>query len=174
MKVLTKLAAAAAVPALVLAAPASAQDSEQFVLNLSGSVTSQCELVPEGSGNYNVDMLEFGDQDLGFIGYSCNSPYTVSLESANGGMFHLNSGGTILIPYAVEAVSSNSGPITVESGDMHGTPVDIVTVTDWANLLANGGVASGDLDLNFFGILDEYAVAGDYEDALTIVLQAQL
>lgn len=174
MKVLTKLAVAAAVPALVFAVPASAQDSEQFVLNLAGSVASQCELLPEGSGNYNVNMLEFGDQDLGFIGYSCNSPYTVSIESANGGMYNLNSGGAVVIPYAVEASSTNSPPVTVESGDMHGTPVDIVTETNWANLLANGGIATGDLDLNFFGILDEYAVAGDYEDALTIVLQAQL
>jgi hypothetical protein len=172
MKVLTKLAIATAVPALVFAVPASAQDSEQFVLSLAGSVTSQCELLPEGSGNYNVNMLEFGDQGLGVIAYSCNSPYTVSLESANGGMY--NSAASLTIPYAVEAVSTNNGAITVESGDMHGTPVDIVTETNWANIFVNGGIAGGDLDLNFAGILDQYAVAGDYEDTLTIVLAAQL
>lgn len=176
MKVLTKLAIAAAIPAAVFAAPASAQvtpDSDSFVVNLAGSVESQCELLPDGSTNYDVDMLDLGNQGLLVIGYSCNSPYTVSLQSANGGMSNTTSGGAVLIPYAVEAVSTNNGAVTVNSGDMT-SPYDIVTETNWANILVNGGIAAGNMDLNFAGILDQYAVAGDYEDTLTIVLAADL
>jgi len=177
MKVLAKLAVAAAVPALAFAAPAAAQvtpDSDTFTVNLNGSVASQCALLPNGSVNFPVDMLNTGNQGLLAIAYSCNSPYTVSLESDNGGMLNTTSGGVVNIPYAVEAISTTSGAVAVNSQDMHGVPVTVITETSWLNILANGGLAAGNIDLNFTGILDQYAVAGDYEDTLTIVLEATL
>ena len=78
MNTFAKLAAAATIPALFAAAPVAAQDAESFTLALSGSVDSNCELVPEGSGSFAVDMLETGNQGALTIAYSCNSPYTVA------------------------------------------------------------------------------------------------
>ena len=174
MKTIIKFAAAAAVPALMIASPAAAQDSESYVIGLSGSVDSNCELLPEGSGSLDVDMLETGNQGSLTILYSCNSPYTVSLESANGGMEHQESGGAVNIDYDVEASFLGFGifsPTSTNSADMQGSPVTIVTNNDWENILTNGGTRTGNLDLSFDS-LAEYAVAGTYEDELTITLAA--
>lgn len=167
----------AAVAAVAIASPASAQvtpDSESFTLALSGSVASNCELVPEGSGTYNVNMLNTGNQGALTIAYSCNSPYTVSLSSLNGGMRHVESNGAVNIDYDVEAQGFFGGNQTsTNSASMHGTPVVIVTNNDWQNILTNGGLRTGNLDLSFDSI-NEYAVAGTYEDELTITLAANL
>jgi hypothetical protein len=168
-----KYLAAAAIPALVFATPAAAQDSEQFVLALSGSVDSNCELVPEGSGTLAVDMLDTGDQGALTIVYSCNSPYTVSLQSLNGGMEHQESGGAVNIDYDIQSsfLGLPFGVTTTNSANMQAAPVVIVTDNDWANILVNGGTRSGDLDLQFDS-LAEFAVAGTYSDELTITLAA--
>lgn len=171
MKTVIKILAAASVPALLAASPAAAQDSESFEIALSGSVDSNCELIPEGSGSYDVDMLETGNQGFLAIAFSCNSPYEVTLESLNGGMEHQESGGSVVIDYDVEATFA--GFPTVNSASMQGSPVAIVTETNWANILTNGGVRSGNMDLQFDS-LAEYAVAGTYEDTLTIAITAQL
>ncbi|MEH6660435.1 MAG: hypothetical protein V7679_02200 [Parasphingorhabdus sp.] len=173
MKNLVKFAAVAAVPALMFASPAAAQDSESYVIGLSGSVDSNCELIPEGSGSLAVDMLNTGNQGSLTIVYSCNSPYTVSLESANGGMEHQESGGVVNIDYDVEAsfLGLGIGATTTNSASMQGSPVVIVTDNDWSNILTNGGSRTGNLDLSFDS-LSEYAVAGTYEDELTITLAA--
>lgn len=172
MKTLVKLAAAAAVPALMIASPAAAQDSESYVIGLSGSVESNCELIPEGSGTFDVDMLNTGNQGSLTILYSCNSPYTVSLSSLNGGMLNTTSGGAVNIDYDVEAsLFGPFGATTTNSADMQGSPVPIVTNNDWQNILTNGGLRTGNLDLSFDS-LNEYAVAGEYSDELTITLAA--
>lgn len=171
MKTFIKVLAAVSVPALLAASPAAAQDSESFEIALSGSVDSNCELIPEGSGSYDVDMLETGNQGFLAIAFSCNSPYIVTLESANGGMEHAESGGSVVIDYDVESTFGGFAP--VNSGAMQGSPQTIVTETNWANILLNGGVQSGNMDLSFDS-LAEYAVAGTYEDTLTIAITAQL
>lgn len=167
-RTLTAIAAAAA-----LCGTAAAQDSEQLDINLSGEVASNCELIPEGTASYNVDMLNTGNQGSLTILYSCNSPYTVSLESLNGGMRHGESGGLVNIDYDVEAsfLGIGIGATTTNSADMQGTPVDIVTNASWSNILTNGGTRTGNLDLSFDS-LSEYAVAGTYADTLTIALTA--
>ena len=174
MKSLVTLAAVSA--AALFAAPAfAAGDSESYAIALSGSVASNCELIPEGSGSYNVDMLNTGNQGSLTILYSCNSPYTVSLESQNGGMRHNESGGLVNIDYNVEASFLGLGiaATTTNSATMHGSPVVIVTNNDWQNILTNGGTRTGNLDLSFDS-LSEYAVAGTYSDVLTVVLKATL
>lgn len=173
MKKSIKYLAAASIPALIFASPAAAQDSESFVLALSGSVDSNCELIPEGSGSFNVDMLETGDQGALTILYSCNSPYTVSLQSLNGGMEHQESGGSVNIDYDIASsfLGLPFGVTTTNSADMQAAPVIIVTDNDWQNILTNGGTRSGDLDLQFDS-LSEFAVAGTYQDELTITLAA--
>lgn len=173
MKTFAKLAACVAVPALFAAAPAMAQDSESYSVALSGSVASNCELIPEGNGSYNVDMLDTGNQGVLTILYSCNSPYTVSLQSLNGGMRHNESSGAVVIDYDVEAsfLGLGIGATTTNSASMQATPVVIVTNNDWQNILTNGGTRTGNLDLSFDS-LSEYAVAGTYEDELTITLAA--
>jgi type 1 fimbria pilin len=169
MKNVMKLGSVALVAALFTAAPAAAQDSESYAINLGGSVASNCELTPEGSTNATVNMLNTGNQLLQVIAFSCNSPYTVSLKSLNGGMKHAQSGGSVNIDYNVEATFG--GFSTVNSANMQATPVVIVTDNDWTNIALNGGVRTGNIDLDFDG-LGEYAVAGDYADTLTITLAA--
>lgn len=173
MKNLLKLAAVASVPALMIASPAAAQDSESYVLGLSGSVASNCELIPEGSGTFNVDMLQTGNQGSLTILYSCNSPYTISLSSLNGGMRHSESGGAVNIDYDVEAsfLGLGIGATTTNSAAMQAAPVTIVNNNNWQNILTNGGTRTGNLDLSFDS-LAEYAVAGTYDDELTITLAA--
>jgi type 1 fimbria pilin len=170
MKILHKIAALAAISASFFAAPVMAQDSESYVINLNGSVASNCELTPEGSGNVNVDMLETSNQGFLAIAFSCNSPYTVTLQSQNGGMRHVESGGAVNIDYDVEATFG--GFPTTNSASMQATPVVLVSDNDWVNIFLNGGVRSGNLDLSFDN-LAEYAVAGTYEDKLTINLAAE-
>lgn len=173
MKTFVKAAAALAGASVLAITPASAQDSESFVVNLSGSVPSNCELIPEGSGNFNVDMLNTGNQGSLTILYSCNSPYTVSLQSLNGGMLNTTSGGAVNIDYDVEASFLGLGiaATTTNSAAMQAAPVVIVTNNDWENIATNGGTRTGNLDLSFDSV-NEYAVAGDYEDELTITLAA--
>ncbi|WP_306096479.1 hypothetical protein [Qipengyuania flava] len=173
MKNVKKFIAATAIPALFIAAPVAAQDAESFTLALSGSVDSNCELIPEGSGSFAVDMLETGNQGALTIVYSCNSPYTVSLQSLNGGMRHSESGGAVVIDYDVEAsfLGLGIGATSTNSASMQASPVVIVTDNDWSNILTNGGSRTGNLDLSFDS-LSEYAVAGTYEDELTIELAA--
>ena len=48
MKALYKIAALTAISASIIGTPVMAQDSESYVLNLNGSVASNCELVPYG------------------------------------------------------------------------------------------------------------------------------
>lgn len=172
--------AALAGTAALAAQPAFAQvtpDEESLQINLSGTVDSNCELVPEGSLNYEVDMLDINNQGGLVVGYSCNSPYTVSLESLNGGMEHAESGGSVNIPYGIETIGFDPNGVSAtntSSTDMFGTPVPIAVVTSWQNILANLGVRYGELDLNFGTNPAEYAVAGTYSDELTITLAANL
>ena len=174
MEKLSKFAVAVAL--LATTAPAmAAGDSESYKINLTGSVASNCELIPEGTGNYNVDMLETGNQGVLTILYSCNSPYTVSLQSLNGGMKHVESGGAVNIDYDIEAsfLGLGIGATTTNSASMQASPVVVVTNNDWQNILTNGGTRTGNLDLSFDS-LSEYAVAGTYSDVLTVVLKATL
>lgn len=170
-RTLTAIAAAAA----LTAGSASALDSESLVINLSGEVDSVCELSPDGTTSYSVDMLDTNNQGALGILYSCNSPYTVSLQSLNGGMKHGESGGTVNIEYDIDAAGFDTGFVfgasQTNSADMQASPVVIVTNTDWQNIFFNGGVRAGSLELSFED-LTEYAVAGTYSDELTITLTA--
>ncbi|MBY8332626.1 hypothetical protein NCF85_15835 (plasmid) [Qipengyuania citrea] len=174
MKTILKAAAIVATPFL-FASAAHAQsvtpDAEEYAIALSGSVDSNCELLPEGNGSYDVNMLETGNQGFLAIAYSCNSPYTVSLQSLNGGMQHTQS--SVLIDYDVEAAGFLGifNQTSTNSASMKTAPVVIVTNNDWENIATNGGVRTGNLDLSFDS-LNEYAVAGNYEDTLTIRLAA--
>lgn len=179
MKKLLLASAAAAVafaaqPAMAQVAPAP---DETLVVNLSGSVPSVCDMDPEGSANYTVDMLDTGNQGALLIAYSCNSPYTVSLQSLNGGMRHNESNGAVNIPYGIETIGFDPSGVSAtntSSADMETAPAVIANVTSWQNILANLGVRYGELDLNFANNINEYAVAGTYADELTITLSANL
>lgn len=177
----TFLAGAAAAIAFV-ASPAMAQGvpaapDETLAINLNGSVPSECNLTPSGSTNYTVDMLDFGNQGGLVIEYSCNSPYTVSLQSQHGGMRHSESSGLVNIPYGVETIGFDPNGLTAtntSSTDMQAAAEPIAVVTSWQNIAANLGIRYGELDLNFASNINEYAVAGTYEDVLTITLSADL
>lgn len=167
-----------AVAAVAMTGAAYAQDSESLTYELNGSIDSNCELVPEGTIAVNVDMLDFGNQGLAAVAYSCNSPYTLTIESLNGGMEHQESGGAIVIEYDVETFGFfnddfGNGPNSFNSAAIQGTPGLVAEDLSWTNILLNGGVQTGNIDLIFPG-LAESNVAGTYEDELTLVLEAQL
>ncbi|WP_300381426.1 hypothetical protein [Henriciella sp.] len=155
---------------------AYAQDSESLVIDLSGEVDSNCELVPEGSASFDVDMLETGNQGSLAIAYSCNSPYEVTLQSLYGGMRHDESGGAVVIDYDIEHFGFDQNGLgggTVNSASMQATAAVIASSPNWENILTNGGIRTGNMDLSFDS-LNEYAVAGTYEDELTLTLTAIL
>ena len=161
------------------ATPAMAQvskDSDSLTINLEGEVQSVCAMTPDGPINATVDMTETGDQGNIVVAYSCNSPYELRLSSLNGGMRHFESGGQFTVPYAIETVGfelQNGFVATdINSGAIHNTPTAIAAVSDWANIVANAGVRTGELDLNFAGQLDKLGAAGTYQDTLTVTLAA--
>lgn len=168
---------AVAVPALAVATPAFAvtPDSESYVINLSGEVQSHCELVPEGSTNFAVDMLDTGNQGALALAYSCNSPYKLTLQSQNGGMKHLESNGSVNIDYNIKTIGFFAPSSTTNSANMQSQPVTIDEQNTWQNIASffQGGSQIGTLDLSFDNI-NEYAVAGTYQDELTITLTASL
>ena len=87
-------------------------------------------------------------------------------------MENTTSSGAVNIPYAVEALATGFTVVNLSSTDMNGTSVAVITDSDWVNIANNIGAAAGQIDLNFTGIGSQYAVAGDYEDTLTITLAA--
>ncbi|MGY6661034.1 MAG: hypothetical protein ACXIVO_01810 [Glycocaulis sp.] len=171
-----KLIFASAAAIIMSAAASYAQDSESLTYNLNGSIASNCEIVPEGVVNVNVDMLNFGNQGLAAVAYSCNSPYELTIQSANGGMEHQESGGAIVILYDVETFgffnTTGNGPQSFNSAAIV-APQVVATETSWANILVNGGLQLGNIDLVFPGLANSN-VAGTYEDQLTLTLTAIL
>lgn len=167
-----------AVAAVAMTGAAYAQDSESLTYELNGTIDSNCELTPEGTISVDVDMEDFGNQGLAAVAYSCNSPYTLTIESLNGGMEHQESGGAVVIEYDVETFGFfnddvGNGPNSFNSAAIQGAPATVAQDLSWTNILLNGGVQIGNLDLIFPG-LAESAVAGTYEDELTLTLTADL
>ena len=170
-RTLTALAVAAMMAG---ASHAVTADSESLVLSLNGEIASNCELIPEGTASYTVDMGNFGNQGFAVIAYSCNSPYTLSLSSLNGGMSHFESGGALVVDYAVETFGFSTGPQSFTASAMTGGSTSTVDQqTSWANIFVNGGAQAGNLDLVFPGFANS-AVAGTYTDELTVTLTADL
>lgn len=170
------LTAIAAVTAL-LAGTATAQtltpDSETLTYNLNGFVQSSCELTPNGNQNKNVVMTAPNAQGIGQITFSCNSPYEVTVVSANGGMQHGQS--PLLIPYqlrhggSIGTEPTNYGPY-YDSSALTGTGQTLDESDDWLSIASNRGQRQINLDVLFDD--DTYAVAGNYTDTLTVTLTA--
>lgn len=172
-RTLTAIAAATA----LLAGTASAQlvaDQETLTYNLNGFVQSECNLTPNGTVAKNVVMTAVNAQGVGQINFSCNSPYQVSIESANGGMQHVQS--PLLIPYQLRhagklnsEASVNYGPY-VDSSTLVGSPLVVEESLDWLSIASNAGYRQINIDVLFND--DTYAVAGNYSDSLTVTLTA--
>lgn len=169
-RTLTALAGLAMMAGTASAIPA---DSDSLQINLEGTVDSVCVLTPDGPLDYAVDMSNYGNQGLLAIAYSCNSPYKVTVESQNGGMEHQESGGAINVRYDLEtygffvAATFDSAAITA------GSPGVLDQDNDWTNILLNGDGRIGNMDLRWPGLANS-AVAGTYQDTLTIKIEAQL
>jgi hypothetical protein len=166
--------AIAAVALVGGAAHAVTPDSESLVILLNGEIESNCELAPEGTTSFAVDMEDYGNQGTLAIAYSCNSPYTVTLQSLNGGMEHES--GLLNLEYDIEHIGWDQNGInggSVNSAAMQAAPVEIANSPNWENIVTNLGVRTGNLDLNL-PPFSEQAVAGEYEDELTLTLTAVL
>lgn len=167
----------AALCAVAGAAHAVTPDSETLTYKLSGEIASTCELVPEGTINYTVDMTNLGNQGFAAVAYSCNSPYTLTIETLNGGMRHVESNGAITVDYRIETFGftggSGAGPQVFIASQVKSNPEELDKVTTWESLLANAGIQTGNMDLIFPG-LSEYPVAGTYKDEVKLVLKADL
>lgn len=172
MKTATKLMMAA-VPAMLAATPAMATvtaDSDSLEINLNGEVASNCELTPDGPVNKTLDMNNgLTPQQLVGIAYSCNSPYTVTLKSQNGGLKH-NSGQ---FKVAYDVIIAGLGGIQSKSAQTLQGGVAIAQDTDWTNIALNAGAKALTFDINFNGLHD-YQVAGTYSDKLTVSIKADL
>jgi type 1 fimbria pilin len=168
-RTLTALAGLAMMAGTASAIPA---DSDDLKINLKGTVDSVCELTPDGPLDYDVNMLDYGNQGLLAIAYSCNSPYTVTIASKNGGMEHQESTGAVNIPYDIETYGFFVSA-TFDSAAIAGTPGVLDTDNDWTNILLNGDGRIGNMDLRWQG-LSNFAVAGTYKDTLTIKIKADL
>ena len=173
------LTAFAAVALIAGAAHAQlAPDSESLEYQLNGTIDSVCVLAPNGTSVVNVDMDNFGNQGLAAVAYSCNSPYTLTISSANGGLQHQESGGGITIEYDVETFGFfnddvGNGIQSFNSAAIQGTPAVVAQDLSWTNILLNGGTQLGNLDL-IAPSLANTNVAGTYEDTLTLTLTADL
>lgn len=175
MKTLVKISATAAVLMASSTAFSVTPDSESLDINLSGEVASHCELIPEGSVSYTVDMANIGAQGFAALVYSCNSPYTLSITSQNGGMEHQESDGSVNIDYDLLTLGfggDDEGVKIFTASEITGGSI-VDQETSWQNILVNGGVTLGTMDLQFKN-LGEYQVAGTYEDTLTLTLSADL
>ncbi len=175
MKTLFKLSVTAAFLFSSSAAFSVTPDSEQLEISLNGSVESTCVLIPEGSVSYAVDMADIGTQGFAAIAYSCNSPYTLTIESANGGMKHQESSGAVNIDYDLFTFGffgADNGPKNFTASAIQ-TAAVLDQETSWQNILVNGGATIGTMDLQFAN-LSEYQVAGTYKDTLTLILAANL
>lgn len=171
-RTLTAIAAMAA----VFAGTASAQnvlvgDTETLNYNLTGFVQSECTMTPNGNVNRNIVMDAVNAQGVGAVEFSCNSPYTLSVKSANGGMQHQQS--SLLIPYQLRTGSllENQGTLVIDSADLaQGDGEEVETSTDWLSIIANRGKRQINLDVGFTD--DTFRVAGNYSDTLTVTLKA--
>lgn len=153
-------------------------DTDSLEYQLNGTIDSVCVLAPNGTSVVNVDMSNLGNQGLAAVIYSCNSPYTLSITSANGGLRHNESNGAIVIQYDVETFGFGNddfgnGPQSFNSAAIQATPAVVAQDLSWTNILLNGGLQTGNLDL-IAPSLANTNVAGTYLDTLTLTLTADL
>lgn len=172
-KALTAITAAAVLMAGAASAQSLVADSETLTYTLNGFVQSECQMTPNGSLTKNIVMTQEPAQNVGIITFSCNSPYTVTAQSANGGMQHAQS--SLLIPYQLRHGGSIGGaPIDYgpyyDSSVLTGAGQLLDESTDWLSIASNEGYRVINLDVLFDE--DTYAVAGNYSDELTITLAA--
>lgn len=171
MNTATKLMLAA-IPAMLAASPAMAAvtaDSDSVEINLNGEVASVCFLTPDGPVTKTLNMTNVTAQQLVGILYSCNSPYTVTLTSQNGGLKH--NSAPFKVAYDVRI--AGTGGFQTRSAQSLTGGVAIAQDTDWTNIALNGGGQALTFDLNFNGLTD-YQVAGTYSDKLTVSIKADL
>jgi hypothetical protein len=172
MNIATKLLLAA-VPAMLAASPAMATvtaDSDSLEINLNGEVQSVCFLTPDGPVTKTLNMANgLTPQQLVGIAYSCNSPYTVTLKSQNGGLKH----NSAPFKVAYDVIIAGTGGLQSRSAQSLTGGVAIAQDTDWTNIALNGGAQALTFDLNFNGLTD-YQVAGTYSDKLTVSIKADL
>lgn len=175
-RTLTAIATAA-----LLAGAASAQvvptpDVETLDYALSGFVESECELATSNGTSRNVIMTAENAQGITALTFSCNSPYTLTVSSLNGGMEHQQSGGTLLIPYQLRTggaiPTGGTTSYVFYTSDQLSSPQVLDSTTDWLSLASNEGTRQINLDVMFTD--DTYAVAGNYSDVLTITLTPNL
>lgn len=172
------LTAIAAVALMAGIANAITPDTDSLEYQLNGTIDSVCVLAPNGTSVVNVDMTNFGNQGLAAVAYSCNSPYTLTISSLNGGLEHQESGGAITIEYDVETFGFlnddiGNGPQSFNSVAIASTPATVAQDLSWTNILLNGGIQTGNLDL-VFPAPAQSNVAGTYSDTLTLTLTADL
>lgn len=171
-KLISGMVAAAVVALSVGSAGAETLDKKEYAINLTGSVASLCVMTPNGSTTKTVDMANTGNQVLLGVAYSCNSPYKLTVASKNGGMKHQS--GTFTIPYDLETnFLSSGGAKKIAAASMASAPVLVDSVATWNNVLtlAQAGLQTGNIDLAFPDA-SKYAVAGKYDDTITITLAA--
>jgi hypothetical protein len=201
------LATASAVALLAGSAVAfDSYDQAKAKLKLNGEIDVQCAITINGSADdvwtVNMDGNRLNPQYNQQLAYGCNAPYTVTLESANGGLLNKTAedqGAIIKYHYGVSfgtltATTDGGGPVApgtirglnqYELGLTEGNPKEIDSA-DWADIAAidaTGGGAYGDPYSYYLtaqkhpvGIEPDNSgrVAGKYKDTLTFTIASAL
>lgn len=167
--------------AAMLAGAAHAQqaltpDTQSLDYTLNGFVDSTCELSTSNGTTRNIDMTRGSPaQGITTLSFSCNSPYTLTAESEFGGFRHDESGGTLNVPYRLRtggSIGDASTSFRFFTSDVLTSPQTLDSTSNWLSLLSNAGTRSMNLDVLFDD--DTFAVAGNYQDVITITLTPNL
>ena len=94
----------------------------------------------------------------------------MTLKSANGGMKHHSN--TFTVNYDVK-VSGIPAAAPYHSANLVGTGKEIDSSNQWTNIGNNIDIKNLRLELEFNG-LNDYQVAGNYTDTLTVGIKADL
>ncbi|MGJ3231994.1 MAG: hypothetical protein ACFE0P_09360 [Oceanicaulis sp.] len=164
-------------------------DSDTAVLNLFGTVDAECEIAwAEGGQSKDVhfevdDTAEVNggtdEYDAGTLEASCNSPYTVTMSSANGEMRH-HSQSNLMFDYRINFAGDSTEEIQAE--DAQAAPQEVASISTFDFLSDNGSDLELEVKINFFfssasdtGFLapeDRQLIAGEYTDTLTFEVVA--
>jgi hypothetical protein len=194
MKKLMMVGAVALFAPSMAFAQVATSDSESATLTLNGEIAVECSLglgdATTQTASADVDLMKgrLTNQAMPSIYYGCNAPYTLTVQSANGGMvnqsapngsyqytarYGLNFDG---VPTGT-GDSNNNALDQYELGQTVHTPFVIVN-QGWdaiGQLVDQISVLNVEVDLGAGGATDgENYLAGQYEDQLTFVITASL
>lgn len=167
--------------------------SDTATLTLTGAIPVECSLglgsatTSSATRSVNLNQGRLTNQAMPDLYYGCNAPYTLSVQSTNGGMRNINAPdgsyqytaryGLNFNGIPTGAAGGAAGLDQYELGQTKTTPFVIVS-QGWSNIasLVNQiSVLNVEVDLGAGGATDGVNyLAGSYQDVLTFEIAAEL